>query len=1340
MRLWLRAMVLLLLSFSSSAAVPPAPTGPRVVGLALDEVGQPLADASLELAALPTHHESGLRALAATADPPPLARARSDARGRFHLSSPRQGLFRLVARAPGRLPREISPLPLVDDLTLPDLSLPPAAPVEVRVVDSAGRPQAGAVVLGEMEPFRETRPAAGWRPSPESARTGADGTALLLRRPRESLEISVFAPGFAEVVRRTAGERLTVSLSPSDRGRAISLLVVDSAGKPLPGALVRLGERSWPAAETDLAGCAVVRLPAALPEVVRVSMADGRAGAHPFPAGAEAGEETLRLPALARLTGRVHGGSKPLAGAVVWSPMDPGRAVESDAAGTYRIAAPDGRDFRVRMEAAGHLGGGVTVGEPERRVARLPTVSLTPAVSLAGRAVDPAGRPLEGVLVEAALSSHATGAVERHRSGADGRFLLRRLAGGTLYELRAGAPGRLPAHREVATPATPRPLPPVLLTLAANRPVQGRVVDDSDRPVSGARVVLLRSSPSAPRPLRLPPPGTPGLLETVSGGDGKFSLPGLPAREIDLQVAKTGHAPAALRGLELPPGSGSWDLGPVVLARGVALSGRVVDRGGKPVAAAEIFRAARASSAEAFEGSLRDAEPEARSGADGRFTLVDLPAGPPVHLFVRASGYLPILVRGLVPPSLEPVTVRLEEGESLAGRVLDAAGSPVAGAQVSLAWRPTIGGKPQGPAIYRQATSGADGRFVLRGSPRGEVWVGVRARGFVPRAPSPYLAPPPDGREIEVHLERGATLAGRISTAAGGPVAGARVALGNTAGTSDAEGIYRVEGIEPGPTEIDLYHPHYRRLRRPVVVEPGANTLDLEVADGRRVAGRAVDEDGEPVAAARVSLEPRERHAVRAPQALTAADGTFELTPVADGDYGLEASAEGSAPVRRELSVRGEDIEEVELVFARGGAIAGRLLGLSAEQLARVAVRAESAELDRDRAGRVEAGGRFLVTDLTPGVWEIAATLPEEQRQVTARVLVAARRTAERDLEFKRRLTLSGEVSFDGDPLPEARVAVRAAEQALERSVVTGYDGTFRLEDLEPGTYRLGVSHTREMLVHNDTLALSGDREITIRLEPGSLAGEVADATTGAPVGGAFVELRPTAGAEFAIAGSSEESGPFLLPRVPPHRYRLTVRADGFTPHQREVEVVAGGGNPPQEVVLEPAPGLEVRVHLATGGVPTFLDLRAESPAGAVVAERRTVGPDGRVLLASLPTGPWKLTLGAPGAGLVRLAAVVPGDPLEVALPPAAPLVVEVPALAESERIGRVTLTDGQGGTLMVLEAGSVVQAWPFVGNRATLPAVPAGIWTVRVELPDGRRWQGTTTTDGQTAATVILE
>ena len=119
---------------------------------------------------------------------------------------------------------------------------------------------------------------------------------------------------------------------------------------------------------------------------------------------------------------------------------------------------------------------------------------------------------------------------------------------------------------------------------------------------------------------------------------------------------------------------------------------------------------------EARRGAAPAALLKATAGPDGSFALVVPPAQGAERLFqiqVEGAGAIPVLFDGVWEASeTEDLGEHvLRKGEKLVGKVVDASGAPVAGAEVEL----TPGADAQGDgdlaAAPRHAVTGADGTF-----------------------------------------------------------------------------------------------------------------------------------------------------------------------------------------------------------------------------------------------------------------------------------------------------------------------------------------------------------------------------------------------------------------------------------------------------------------------------------------------------------------------------------------------------------------------------------------------------------------------------------------------------
>jgi hypothetical protein len=252
-------------------------------------------------------------------------------------------------------------------------------------------------------------------------------------------------------------------------------------------------------------------------------------------------------------------------------------------------------------------------------------------------------------------------------------------------------------------------------------------------------------------------------------------------------------------------------------------------------------------------------------------------------------------------------------------------------------------------------------------------------------------------------------------TQAGGPLAGATVSVeadrGDPGGfvpfgrgpsaRTDAEGRFRIEGLEPGEVTLVVTHPSRAmpaRIEDELVGTDERRELALAVA---AVRGRVVDRDGRPVAGARV----RARRLGRGggspvvggmlmvssgsgsvvsfggddvDGAVTDEDGRYEL-------FGLTPETElevvATAPFAEEgrseaFEVAPDEVREgLDLELEPAGAVALRVTDAEGAPAGSALVRAEFLGTDEDVGTRTEFvpdSGELELDGLRPGPWRIA--------------------------------------------------------------------------------------------------------------------------------------------------------------------------------------------------------------------------------------------------------------------------------------------------------------------------------------------------------------------------------
>ncbi|MCK6482312.1 MAG: carboxypeptidase-like regulatory domain-containing protein [Planctomycetes bacterium] len=158
------------------------------------------------------------------------------------------------------------------------------------------------------------------------------------------------------------------------------------------------------------------------------------------------------------------------------------------------------------------------------------------------------------------------------------------------------------------------------------------------------------------------------------------------------------------------------------------------------------------------------------------------------------------------PPAPAPAPAPVPAAEpSLRGRVLDAAGAPVAGATVEALFEI---GEGRAPVNASAGPTGADGSFVLRGGP--ERWEGVLLRAVKgPRSVVADMGEVPgsaaSGLALDLRLPATLEVGGIVIAAEDGrPLEGMTAAAAGQEARTDAMGRFRIEGIPAAAPLPDL--------------------------------------------------------------------------------------------------------------------------------------------------------------------------------------------------------------------------------------------------------------------------------------------------------------------------------------------------------------------------------------------------------------------------------------------------------------------------------------------------------------------------------------------------------
>lgn len=530
----------------------------------------------------------------------------------------------------------------------------------------------------------------------------------------------------------------------------------------------------------------------------------------------------------------------------------------------------------------------------------------------------------------------------------------------------------------------------------------------------------------------------------------------------------------------------------VSIPRGIAVDGVVLDGDGAPVPGASVWISKPDVADDVIEVT--------HAGADGRFSLRDVEPGRCLSAQApeRACSLL-VLITGDAGDEVT-CTLRLDEvGQLLSGVVFGDDDQPVADASVMIGQSFSTAGVGHGqptrpPALWLRTD--AEGRFATSSVPvawaTAPLWVG--APGYAHSAQTLTL---PSSTPLRVSLRRGATLRARVRTDAGEPAAGVRVEVANwlsdpvrrapigpswrrSVAWTDADGVVMLHGLRPGRARVLASGSEAGRAATVLDLHEGAvhewNTI---VEPPLALRGRLLGEDGRPLAAWRIQLEP-EHGGSRARTATTGEDGRFTFGDCDRCAHVLGVFAKTSAhraPVQRALLAPGEG--ERDLVVPDAALPSATLCGsVPRPEGPRQALKVYWSHPRQGYAsGAVDATGAFALDAIAPGQGTVLLVTPAGIPLWREEITVAA--GARHDLGPR--------------PLPATgtlRVLARDAKGApTALGSVTLHDardrwfGSLRLEAL--GGDGVTIAAGRYSLTTGDGLAL---QIRTVDVEPGRTA------------------------------------------------------------------------------------------------------------------------------------------------------------------------------------------------------------------------------------------------------------
>jgi uncharacterized GH25 family protein len=1324
--------------------------GISVRGTVNIDLDKPLASAEVILFGIQDPVTKNLIEQTGTATPVPVARGLTNEAGQFKLQAPENGLWMIQVKAAGYIAQEALLSPLLEDIELTTLKMIPDTGLTMRVLSPSGTPipQALIIVDDEKEPSYGENP---WLPARRAGITSADGVLRLPAGLKEKLIVSINAKGYSFLEKKDAhGASISLRLST---GAESTLEIIDTKNLPIPGASIQLGDSNYPLGLTDNEGrIALTTIPNSK-ITFQVTTRDQRKYEGQFQTRIDPSKPVkIILKDCLVLNGKVinRDTRMPVEGSLVWTSTARWNTVTSAKDGTFSLKIPNG-DSNLRAAAPGFT---IYQNYQPSYGRAIFTIPLQPEAQLAGVVLGQQNQPVSNAeiqLVSTFSTFRFSGAElnQKQTTKEDGSFLFANLDPERFHYLTIRAKGYARVERQENISTATKKQIKILLT--PEKRVTAKVVDVEDHPLSGIPFSIKHSVVEMPGKDMIYSFQPSKNIEGQTEKDGTFQIGELRAGKYDLEVGGKGYSTYKQIGLEIPESQRPMDLGKIILGPAIALEGRVIDAKKQPVEGAQIH--VRPSDPYIdFEG---EDDPNAISGADGFFSVPDQTAGNVIDLLVKHTGFVQKNLAEFPVLPGEPLTISLQAASRIAGIVVDSSGQPVGEASVKLLKR-TVRGTRTFNSTEQSTTSKNDGTFEFVNVPPENYLLAAQASGWQDfEMEGLELQQGKDIDDLRLTLQPESYVEGTVMMSDGEPAIGANVKTaseerryrpGVSQAWTDGSGNYILHGLKQGKAMIEATHKEAARQVKDIELKPGSNRLDFQLEGGYAVSGRVQDESGAGLSNVSIRIYAPNVYGLTAN---TTEDGSFSFKSVPNGEHGIDVTKEGYV-VSEEIKVQVNNaaVENFTITMKKGAVIEGQILGLPPEKLSLVYVEGYSESVGDFVTTKPDYKSGYALRGVVPGQWNVTASVSGSGAAVSKNVTVdESMSDVHLDLEFSKGLVLDGIVLSEDSPVSNATVVVAGKEVSAYSYSTTRGDGTFRIEGLSKGKYKLRVSNWQEGWEHEEQLDLQEDKKITIQLPSNRITGTVFDAQDRSPLAGVTVALlAPNANPDASTGGgtTTDSTGHFVIKNLNSGSWMLTAKKEGYASQNQPVTIEENQELSGIELLLQPTGGVTLEIRNSFGVFMEAITIGVLNSAGQIlsVGSYSSQG-NGKFRISTIPSGTWELILSDYNSAQSSVMVTVPQqEPMKINLQPAAKLKVKIPALSQDQSIAKMTLTGSDGRAYRSLRSwpGSIVTEFDVNSGEAFVDMLPAGTWNISVVATDGRKWQKAVTTTAGTISEAILE
>lgn len=626
---------------------------------------------------------------------------------------------------------------------------------------------------------------------------------------------------------------------------------------------------------------------------------------------------------------------------------------------------------------------------------------------------------------------------------------------------------------------------PVVIRMTEGAKVIVTVVDDKAQPIEGAEVEANEDT------------------KQKTDAQGKATLAPVKPGWIGVEASAPGYARNS--SFTTVGSAGATGQLTITLQQGFAVSGKVIDERGKPIAKARV----RGASSGGWWGEA--ASDEAITDDQGQFQIAALAAGSHTlaavdgeHAPARSS---PITVKDR---AITGIVITMQAGGVYAGHVVAGDGKPVPFATVRIAGK---GQDAWRAATPRQATTDKAGAFELRGLAR----IALQARAESDAAASQIvavdLAAQPEVTDAKLVLDVTGKIAGTVVDESGAPVPEVQVnafpdllgggsmeglaLAGMSSATSDGAGAFVVSGLPEGAYRLWAARSSGGWNdwgQQGVQAKVGDTQVKITLASPGELVGKVALADGEAPAVASVQI------GSKAPT--PAQQGAFSIKDVAPGSYDVTfRGPEFAETIQRDVKIEpGKATDMGTVTVQRGRRVTGRVVdkaGPVAGAKVRIGQMLFSSEANQDRldsfeevsgirSAETDQRGEFTVIGVSAKGLTVQAEHAERGRSLGVSIPEGTTDPAPLTLTLKGFGSLAGKVTMKGEP--QGNVTISVSPKGGGATAVfaqTDDTGAFLVSRVPEGPIIIQASKTGMMTMKSTTVTanVTAGRQTTVAID-----------------------------------------------------------------------------------------------------------------------------------------------------------------------------------------------------------------------------------------------------------------